>query len=255
MTVDDLFQALGRRRTNQSGRQRSFMTEDGASAAGEEEAEIERLMSRLFSKTRQASSEDEKTRHVGLDFRNLTVKGMGLGVALQPTLGDPFLGSPRKLAALFSGGPKKVVGKRPIRTILKYFSGCVRTGEILLVLGPPGSGCSTFLKVLANQRFGYESVDGDVTYGGTDAKTMGKHHRGEVLYRPEDDLHYATISVKKYTRIRFEDPNAGESISQRRGKSSRLCQGVPPCWTKSFLDRAYYENQSGRQVRTRCVRR
>ena len=166
------------------------MTEDEASAAGEEQAEIERLMSRMFGKNRQAHSEDDKTRHVGVVFRNLTVTGMGLGAALQPTLGDPFLGIPRKLAALLSRGPKKVAGKPPIRTILNDFTGCVRPGEMLLVLGRPGSGCSTFLKVLANQRFGFESVDGEVTYGGTDAETMGKHYRGEVLYNPEDDLHY-----------------------------------------------------------------
>ena len=67
---------------------------------------------------------------------------------------------------------------------------------MLLVQGRPGSGCSTFLEVLANQRFGYESIDGEVLYGGTDAKTMAKHYRGEVLYNPEDDLHYATLSVK-----------------------------------------------------------
>ena len=215
---DDLFKALSRRKTNQSGRQGSFMTEDEASAAGEEQAEIERLMSRMFGKDRQAHSEDEKTRHVGLVFRNLTVKGMGLGAALQPTLGDPFLALPRKLAALFSGGPKKVAGKPPIRTIVSDFTGCVRPGEMLLVLGRPGSGCSTFLKVLANQRFGYESIDGDVTYGGTDAKTMGKHYRGEILYNPEDDLHYATLSVKNTLEFALKTRTPGKA-SRNEGES------------------------------------
>lgn len=50
---------------------------------------------------------------------------------------------------------------------------------MLLVLGRPGSGCSTFLKVLGNQRFGYESVEGDVRYGGTDSETMAKGYRAE----------------------------------------------------------------------------
>ena len=218
MTEDELFQVLSRRRTNQSDRQGSFMTEEEASAAGEEQAEIERLMSRMFGKDRQAHSEDEKTRHVGLVFRNLTVKGMGLGAALQPTLGDPFLGIPRALAALFTGGPKKVAGKPPIRTILNDFTGCVRPGEMLLVLGRPGSGCSTFLKVLANQRFGYESVDGNVTYGGTDAKTMGKHYRGEVLYNPEDDLHYATLSVKRTLEFALKTRTPGKD-SRNEGES------------------------------------
>ena len=218
MTEDDLFRALSRRRTNQSGRQGSYMTEDEASAAGEEQAEIERLMSRMFGKDRQAHSEDEKTRHVGLVFRNLTVKGVGLGAALQPTLGDPFLAIPRKLASLFTGGPKKVAGKPPIRTILDDFTGCVRPGEMLLVLGRPGSGCSTFLKVLANQRFGYESIDGDVTYGGTDAKSMGKHYRGEVLYNPEDDLHYATLSVKHTLKFALQTRTPGKA-SRNEGES------------------------------------
>lgn len=50
---------------------------------------------------------------------------------------------------------------------------------MLLVLGQPGAGCSTFLKVLGNQRAGYESVEGKVTYGGADAETMAKKYRSE----------------------------------------------------------------------------
>lgn len=59
--------------------------------------------------------------------------------------------------------------------------GCVRPGEMLLVLGRPGSGCSTFLKVIGNQRYGYESIDGDVLYGGTDSSTMAKNYRSEGM--------------------------------------------------------------------------
>lgn len=90
--------------------------------------------------------------------------------------------------------------------------GCVRPGEMLLVLGRPGSGCTTFLKMIGNQRAGYESIEGDVHYGGTDSVTMAKKYRSEgmqtykssgrsrltgtVLYNPEDDLHYATLTVQ-----------------------------------------------------------
>ena len=215
---DDLFRSLSRRRTNQSNRQGSQMTKDEVAEAEQEEAEIERLMSRMFGKNRQANSEDEKTRHVGLVFRNLTVKGMGLGAALQPTLSDPFLGLPRLVKALISGGLRKAAGKIPVRTIINDFSGCIKPGEMLLVLGRPGSGCSTFLKVLANQRFGYESVDGEVTYGGTDAKTMGKHYRGEVLYNPEDDLHYATLSVKNTLKFALKTRTPGKA-SRNEGET------------------------------------
>lgn len=50
---------------------------------------------------------------------------------------------------------------------------------MLLVLGRPGSGCSTFLKTIGNQRAGYESIEGDVSYGGADPTTMAKNYRSE----------------------------------------------------------------------------
>ena len=207
ITEDDLFKALSRRKTNAS-------EQDGVSE-DEEQAEIERLMSRMFGRDRQANSEEEKTRHVGLVFKHLTVKGLGLGAALQPTLSDPFLGLPRLVKALIDG---KFGGKPALRTILDDFTGCVRPGEMLLVLGRPGSGCSTFLKVLANQRFGYESIDGDVTYGGTEAKTMAKHYRGEVVYNPEDDLHYATLSVQNTLKFALTTRTPGKD-SRKEGES------------------------------------
>lgn len=52
---------------------------------------------------------------------------------------------------------------------------------MLLVLGRPGSGCSTFLKVVGNQRSGYKSVEGDVRYGGADAQTMADKYRSEGM--------------------------------------------------------------------------
>lgn len=186
---EDLFKIISRKRTNASGRQGSYISSD----PDEEQAEIERLMSRMFGRNRQENSEEEKSRHVGLVFKNLTVKGIGLGAALQPTLSDIFLGLPRRLMSK----NKKDAGKPPIRTILSNITGCIRPGEMLLVLGRPGSGCSTFLKALANQRFGYKSVEGEVSYGGTDAKIMGRDYRGEIVYNPEEDLHYATLTVKR----------------------------------------------------------
>lgn len=57
-------------------------------------------------------------------------------------------------------------------------------GEMLLVLGRPGSGCSTFLKAIGNQTYGYESVEGDVRYGGTDSNTMKKKYRSEGISGP-----------------------------------------------------------------------
>lgn len=54
-----------------------------------------------------------------------------------------------------------------------------------LVLGCPGSGCSTFLKTIANQRDGYARVSGDVLYAGIDSDEMLKYYKGEVVYNQE----------------------------------------------------------------------
>lgn len=215
LTEEEIFRVISRKRTNTSGRQSSY-----AGEVDEEQAEIERLMSRMFGKNRQEHSEDEKTRHVGVVFKNLMVKGMGLGAALQGTLADPFLALPRLLKSLVRGGAKGAAGKPPMRTILNDFTGCVRPGEMLLVLGRPGSGCSTFLKVLANQRFGYESVEGDVSYGGTDAKIMGKDYRGEIVYNPEDDLHYSTLTVKRTLAFALTTRTPGKA-SRNDGESRK----------------------------------
>lgn len=211
-----LYQHMTRRQTSVGSRPDSYISPQ-VSHSVEEQAEIERLMSRMFGKNRQEHSEEEKTRHVGLVFKDLTVRGMGLGAAIQPTVGDIFMGLPRLIQGLLGKGPK-TGQKPPIRTIINKFTGCVRPGEMLLVLGKPGSGCSTFLKVLANQRYGYESIDGNVTYGGTDAKTMGKHYRGEVVYNPEDDLHYATISVKNTLNFALKSRTPGKE-SRNEGES------------------------------------
>ncbi|KAI0900478.1 ABC-2 type transporter [Annulohypoxylon nitens] len=215
-TEDQILQVLSRRRTDAS-----------AAESQEDHDEIERLMSRMFGQARQQNSEEEKTRHAGVIFRNLTVKGVGLGASLQPTIGDLFLGLPRFLKNLLTKGPKAAVAKPPVRELLSNFNGCVRPGEILLVLGRPGSGCTTFLKTFCNQRAGYEEVLGDVTYGGTDAKRMAKDFRGEIIYNPEDDLHYATLTVKRTLEFALR--------TRTPGKESRMEGETREDYVREFL--------------------
>lgn len=180
-----LYRSLTQRWTNQS-------KENKQGGHQEEMEEIQRLLTQMFGKERREHSEEEKTRHVGLVWQNLTVKGAGMGAAVKGTLATPYY----KLKTLFTKGPKAVKSKPPVRTIIDDFTGCLKPGEMCLVLGKPGSGCTTFLKVMANQRSGYEDVQGEVTYGGTDHETMEKKYRGDIIYNPEDDLHYATLKVK-----------------------------------------------------------
>ncbi|KAL2061353.1 hypothetical protein VTL71DRAFT_7626 [Oculimacula yallundae] len=156
--------------------------------------ELDKRMEKIFGRTRQKESEEERTRHLGVIFKNLTVKGQALGNSIQPTMGDIFLGIPRALNNLLARGAAEA--SPSTKTILNKFTGCIQPGEMLLVLGRPGAGVSTFLKVIANQRNGYKRVEGRVTYGGESAETMASGFRSEILYNPEADLHYATLKVK-----------------------------------------------------------
>ena len=56
-----------------------------------------------------------------------------------------------------------------------------------LVLGRPGSGCSTFLKSIANRRKDYLRVEGDVLYAGITADEMERLYGGEVVYNQEGE--------------------------------------------------------------------
>jgi ABC-type multidrug transport system ATPase subunit len=58
---------------------------------------------------------------------------------------------------------------------------------MLLVLGRPGSGCSTMLKTLAAYTESYRAVEGTISYDGMSPEELRKHHKAEAAYLPEDD--------------------------------------------------------------------
>jgi ATP-binding cassette subfamily G (WHITE) protein 2 (SNQ2) len=131
-----------------------------------------------------------QSRELGVMFKDLRVVGLGAAASYQPTFGSFF-------------NPKIILEKiqafrhPPLRDILSGFEGVVRPGEMLLVLGSPGSGCSTFLKTLTNQRAEYHLVEGEVHYDSFTPEYIAKHYRGDVVYSPEDDIHFPTLTVEE----------------------------------------------------------
>ena len=67
----------------------------------------------------------------------------------------------------------------------------------MLVLGKPGSGCSTFLRAITNQRASFAEVTGTVHYGGIPSSETLKHYRAEIVYSEEDDIHFPTLTVRQ----------------------------------------------------------
>lgn len=143
-------------------------------------------------------TDGQSAKKVGVVFKNLTVKGVGSTATFVRTLPDAVLGTfgPDLYHLVTRWIPALKLGRRPpTRTLINDFSGVVKDGEMMLVLGRPGSGCSTFLKAVANDRESYASVEGDVSYGGIPADKQKKQFLGEVNYNPEDDTHMANLTV------------------------------------------------------------
>ncbi|GAA5967234.1 hypothetical protein JCM3765_001744 [Sporobolomyces pararoseus] len=140
---------------------------------------------------RKVDDKGVATRQLGVTFKDLTVTGEGSGLAYNTSLGGMLTAVtrlPKAIAALRH--PKH-------KTILNSFTGSVRPGEMLLVLGRPGSGCSSFLKTLANETDGFSGVKGTVSYDGITPKEMHKQFKGDVAYLPEDDIHMPFLTVKQ----------------------------------------------------------
>jgi ATP-binding cassette subfamily G (WHITE) protein 2 (SNQ2) len=141
---------------------------------------------------------NRSAKKVGVVWKNLTVKGAGSTATFVKTLPDAVIGTfgPDLYRIITGFIPQLKFGRHSqTRTLINDFSGIVRDGEMMLVLGRPGSGCSTFLKAIANQRAEFAGVTGEVSYGGISAEKQNKMFRGEVNYNPEDDQHFATLNV------------------------------------------------------------
>lgn len=190
------------RRTASNAQRSSIRKEDEESQIGEtacDDKEEDDFKLDVFM--REGHFEKRKdgvsSKKVGVVFKNLTVKGAGTSTTFVKTLPDAVLGTfgPDLYRLVSRFIPALRSNKGDTRTLINEFSGVVRDGEMMLVLGRPGSGCSTFLKAIANNRESFASVTGDVSYGGIPASEQKRNFRGEVTYNMEDDVHFASMSV------------------------------------------------------------
>lgn len=125
----------------------------------------------------------------GVSLRNLNVYGFRRHSDYQKTVANVFLELGYLLRCFVGTGKQKV-------QILTDFDGVVENGEMLLVLGSPGSGCSTLLKTIAGDTDGFY-VDGqsELNYQGISARQMHTQFRGEAIYMAENDVHFPQLTV------------------------------------------------------------
>ncbi|KIJ16544.1 hypothetical protein PAXINDRAFT_113734 [Paxillus involutus ATCC 200175] len=186
--VGALRQTLSRISVVPSERSRNERSQMGANFGEGSTLQFIALLTHHLIRRRDES--DIKSRELGVLFDRLRVVGKGASASLQPTLGSLLnpINIVRGIQSL----------RHPhLRNIIDGFQGAVRPGEMLLVLGRPGSGCSTLLKVLANQRDEFYAVEGQVHYNSFSPDAIRLHHRGDVKYCPEEDIHFPTLTVEQ----------------------------------------------------------
>ncbi|KAI2084684.1 Multidrug resistance protein [Ophidiomyces ophidiicola] len=129
-------------------------------------------------------------RTAGVSFRNMNVYGYGTAADYQADVGNTPLKAVNAIKDLMG------MGKKVRIDILRDFEGLVKSGEMLVVLGRPGSGCSTFLKTLAGETHGLHLDEGnDIQYQGISWTQMHKNFRGEVVYQAETETHFPQMTA------------------------------------------------------------
>ncbi|TVY13795.1 ZEB2-regulated ABC transporter 1 [Lachnellula arida] len=137
--------------------------------------------------------EDPTVSHrskIGVAYQDLDVFGFGTPEDYQKTFSN-YPVSYFSLIRQFFGRNQNVR-----IDILKEFEGLVRSGEMLMVLGKPGSGCTTLLKTLAGQTHGLHiDPTSQLNYEGIPSNIMHSEFRGECNYQAESDVHFPHLTV------------------------------------------------------------
>ncbi|ORZ21516.1 ABC-2 type transporter-domain-containing protein [Absidia repens] len=172
----------------------------------EEKGAVEQFDLTDFLSGNLARREEEgfKPKRLGLVVKNLTVKGVGADHEWIPTISTVF----ESALCFWRWGRKSGHDK----TILNNVSAYCKPGEMLLVLGRPGAGCTTFLRVLSEMRKGFTEITGDIKYGGIDSKEFGKTYRGEVCYNEEEDINYPTLTASQTLRFAIRCKTPGKRL-------------------------------------------
>ncbi|KAG5954743.1 hypothetical protein E4U57_004137 [Claviceps arundinis] len=169
-----------------SGQSGSIDENDPAVNPEHKDFDLEKWVRRFLDQMMAGGLEE---RSMGVSYRNLSVFGSGSALQLQNTVGSA-VAAPLRLGEFFS------FSKKSRKQILHSFDGFLKPGELLIVLGRPGSGCSTLLKTICGELHGLElGEQSKIDYNGISQKRMIKEFKGEMIYNQEVDKHFPHLTV------------------------------------------------------------
>lgn len=130
--------------------------------------------------------EGVEMKKISVVYKKLNVFGSGKALQLQSTVSDVIM-APFRASEYF--------GKSDRKQILHDFDGIIKAGELCVVLGRPGSGCSTLLKALTGELHGLDTDESVIHYNGIPQNKMVKEFKGETVYNQEVDKHFPHLTV------------------------------------------------------------
>ncbi|KAI1742988.1 P-loop containing nucleoside triphosphate hydrolase protein [Xylaria scruposa] len=128
--------------------------------------------------------------HVTVCFSNLDCYGSKTSAQVQETFFSYLITWPKFLLSF----PWQRRNERS--QILYNLHGIIHPGEMLLVLGPPGSGCTTLLKTIAQQTDGIHlGGNTKITYRGLSVRPTHTPRIGNLIYLAEHDVHFPELTL------------------------------------------------------------
>lgn len=132
-----------------------------------------------------------KPSTLGVAYRDLRAFGVAADSDYQPTVTS---GVWKMAIDLFNS--IRPLDEARCFNILKPMDAIYKPGEVTVVLGRPGSGCSTLLKTVAANTYGFNvGKESQISYDGFSQQEIERHHRGDVVYSAETDVHFPHLTV------------------------------------------------------------
>lgn len=142
------------------------------------------------------NAESFKPANLGITYKNLSCQGFKVDEDFQLD----FINAPYKVFRNFVRENLLSEEKRQSQMfdILKPMDGIIKPGEVTVVLGRPGAGCSTLLKTIANNTYGFDvSKESVISYSGLTPTQISKNYRGDVVYCAETENHFPHLTVEQ----------------------------------------------------------
>ncbi|RVX20020.1 Pleiotropic drug resistance protein 2 [Vitis vinifera] len=153
------------------------------------EDDNERFLTRLRDRTDRVGIEIPK---IEVRFQNFSIEGDGyVGTRALPTLLNSTLNAVEGVMGMIGLSPSK---KRVVK-ILQDVSGIIRPSRMTLLLGPPASGKTTFLKALSGEPDDNLRITGKITYCGHEFSEFVPQRT--CAYISQHDLHYGEMTVRE----------------------------------------------------------